>query len=228
VLYKEFKFRLITLGIDEKKIKITRTFFNSEELKGFKKHKKNISKVKFIFLGRVSKLKGVNELIEAFYLLSQKTKDFSCLIIGHEEKPGIINNLKKTIKTRDLSDNIKFLGRKNGIEKFKYLFSSDVFVLPSHMEGCPTSVIEAMATGLFVVSTDVGALDEIIKKEVGIKVRPKKVNELFDALLYCIEDIDKIRNLKERIIKNCYINFEVSVIAKSFNDTYSSLLTNGK
>ena len=96
------------------------------------------------------------------------------------------------------------------------------------MEGCPTSVIEAMASGLFVVSTNVGALNEIVNTSNGRKIKPKNVEELKEALLYCLKNINEIRNLKSKIIKNSNDNFEVSIISKSFETNYNSLLKNEK
>lgn len=224
VLSEKFKSKLIDLGISKSKIKVTTTFFYNKDIIISSKQKPISHEVKFVYLGRVSKIKGMGELIEAIKIVKNVRQDFICEVIGHGDKPKTLNYYKGLVIENNLDDKIMFLGRKTGEEKFKILLSSDIYLLPSYMEGCPTTAIEALASGLFVISTDVGALDDIISGDNGIKVKPKQINELADAILNSIREIDKIRLKRKKITKDAFLNFEVNQIAEQFHKSYCSLI----
>lgn len=228
VLSEDFRDKLIDLNIVDYKIKVTTTFFYKKKIISPKPKVFTDSIVRFIYLGRVSKLKGIDELIEAFDLLSKDYNNFTCKIIGHGDSPDVLNRYKKIITNKGLNDKINFLGRITGPAKYELLSLSDIYVFPSYMEGCPTSVIEALASGLFVVSTDVGALGKIIDIENGLKIKPRQIEELKEALVYCIKNIKLIRDLKLKIIDDAHNKYEVSEIAKTFANTYVSILKDAK
>ena len=179
--------------------------------------------IKFIFLGRVSKLKGIDELIDAFEIVIKSRNDFECQIIGHGDKHNVEEYFTKKVNDKKLSEKIKFLGRKEGSEKFSLLKNADIYVFPSYMEGCPTSVIEALASGLFIISTDVGALDDIIHDRNGIKIKPKNVNELSKAIIKSMDNIKKIRSIKNQISIEAGSKYEIKKIANQFNKVYLKL-----
>ncbi len=69
--------------------------------------------------------------------------------------------------------NIEFLGTLVGEEKWRQFSSADIFVLPSHTEDMPVSILEAMAVGLPVIATEVGSIPEVIDHGVsGFLVKP--------------------------------------------------------
>jgi glycosyltransferase involved in cell wall biosynthesis len=92
------------------------------------------------------------------------------------------------------------------------------------MEGCPTSVIEALASGLFVISSDVGALNDIINEDNGITVKPKQIDALVNAILLSIENIETIRLKQREIAQNAILKFEVKQIAKQFHISYQNFI----
>ena len=222
VLSSDFRNKLIKLGINESKIEITRTFFYDKDISLTQNLNSN-DIIKFIFLGRVSKLKGIDELIDAFEIVIKSRNDFECQIIGHGDKHNVEEYFTKKVNDKKLSEKIKFLGRKEGSEKFSLLKNADIYVFPSYMEGCPTSVIEALASGLFIISTDVGALDDIIHDRNGIKIKPKNVNELSKAIIKSMDNIKKIRSIKNQISIEAGSKYEIKKIANQFNKVYLKL-----
>ncbi|MEL4457176.1 glycosyltransferase family 4 protein [Lutimonas vermicola] len=224
VLSGEFKNKLINIGILESKIKTTTTFFYKENISKESNPGSNVKLVKLLFLGRVSKLKGIEELIEALKIIAENHNDFLCNIIGHGDKPNTIENYKNVVDSYNLSDKIKFLGRITGKEKFEAFSNSDIYIFPSYMEGCPTSVIEALATGLFVISSDVGALNDIIDSSNGIKTKPKNIKELVFALEKGLKNINQIRIQRKDISKDAFQKYEVSFIADDFLQSYKAIL----
>lgn len=226
VLSENFKQKLSKLGVDKAKIKVTSTFFYKQDIDSTVVKRENNKNVRFIYLGRVSKIKGIAELIEAFGKVKVTRSNFTCDLIGHGDRPKVLENYQSKVLNNNLSTQIKFLGRKDGKEKFQILNEGDIYIFPSYMEGCPTSVIEALASGLYVISTDVGALNDIINDRNGIKVKPKNVNELVEAISNSIDKIDEIRLKKNEIANNAFFNFEVNVIAEQFHSTYKVLIEN--
>ena len=222
VLSEEFRCKLISLGLNESKIKVTTTFFYENDINDISLEPQS-SKVRFVFLGRVSKLKGMSELIEAFKIVNETHDNFICKIIGHGDQPKTIENYKLLTKEKKIDNKIIFLGRKTGYDKFYELRNSDIYVLPSHMEGCPTTAIEALASGLYVISTDVGALNDIITKNNGIKVGVKQINELAEAIKVSIENLNLIRSKRNEISSYAFCNFEVTNISKQFHKDYEIL-----
>lgn len=224
VLSEEFKSKLIELGVSRLKINVTSTFFYKKDIEISSKPKPISCKVKFVYLGRVSKIKGMDELIGAFNIVKNRTNKFSCDIIGHGDKPKTLDYYKDLVIENNLDDKILFLGRKTGKEKFNLLSNADVYIFPSYMEGCPTSVIEALASGLFVISTDVGALNDIINDDNGVKVKPTQIDALANAIHLSIENIETIRFKQREIAHNAILKFEVKQIAKQFHISYQNLI----
>jgi glycosyltransferase involved in cell wall biosynthesis len=224
VLSEEFKSKLIELGVNKLKINVTTTFFYKHDIKTLPNQTAKTDVVKFVYLGRVSKIKGMDELISAFNIVKNRTYNFTCNIIGHGDKPKTLEYYKDLVIENNLDDKIIFLGRKTGEEKFKLLSNADIYVFPSYMEGCPTSVIEALASGLFVISTDVGALNDIINEDNGVTVKPKQIDTLANAILLSMENIEIIRSKQREIADNAILKFEVNQIAKQFHISYQNLI----
>lgn len=141
-----------------------------------------------VFCARITGDKGINELLQAFFDISKKTKDVKLMIIGATDDltPDIDIRLMNKAKT---SDNIIFTGAVNSVEK--YFAASDIFVSPSYREGFGLVVIEASAMGLPVIVTDVpGQIDAFIPDVTGLKCKVKDVNDLTRATMQLINDKD--------------------------------------
>ena len=139
-----------------------------------------------VMIGRLVAEKGYPELVEAMRRL-----DAHLWIIGERlpsdharEIDDILRNIEQDPA---LSDKIKLLGYRTDVPDL--LRAGDIFVLPSHREGMPRSIIEAMLTGLPVVATDIrGSRELVIDGETGILVPVGAANELSAALQSLIAD----------------------------------------
>ena len=105
-------------------------------------------------MGRIDKEKGVEELIDACAILNLKTKiTFSLDIIGGGVE-SYLNFLKHKIENLNIDGVVKFRGRVNDSDSLKYFYlNSDIFVFPSHHEGFPRVLYEAMTFSLPIVTT---------------------------------------------------------------------------
>lgn len=121
-----------------------------------------------LFLARLQRAKGIYELIEAIRILRSKHPSIRLIVAGSGSE-------EDRIKKEYDYDWIELIGHVTERKKALAYQTADVYVLPSYTEGMPNSVLEAMAFGLPVICSKVGALPEIIK------------NQINGILLDCIE-----------------------------------------
>jgi glycosyltransferase involved in cell wall biosynthesis len=142
--------------------------------------------LRLLYVGRVAVEKGLADLIEAVRLLS-KPGDFqrrlSLTIVGWDAQ-GEVQRLKDLISSLDMQSAIEFAGQVPfGPELFARFSKADIFVLPSHAEGTPRVLIEAMAFGLPIVATNVGGIPDVVRDpENGYLVPPHAPIELADRI----------------------------------------------
>jgi glycosyltransferase involved in cell wall biosynthesis len=169
---------------------------NGIELDNYKNlQKKNfrVSKNKIIiFVGTLKPVKGLIYLIKAMEIIHVEMENTILMIIGDGEDR---KSLEEMIIKLHMEEVVIFQGRIPNEDVLKYLVQSDVFVLPSLSEGFPNVILEAMAVGLPIVSTNVGGLYEIIKNsENGYLVEPKNPQQLADKLLQILKDPTQSKN----------------------------------
>jgi glycosyltransferase involved in cell wall biosynthesis len=185
--------------------------------------------IKVLFLGRIQDLKGVEELVDVIGQLKKKEKlnDFKFSIVGHENKIGYTDSLKERLKSYNIpSEKAPFLGRITGQEKYQLYASHDIYVLPSYTEGCPNSLLEALASGLFCITTRVGALSDLISpKENGLFVNTKDSEDILSALLYCSNHNDFNKNRIANANKYS-AEFDIKQITQLFENKYIDLIEN--
>lgn len=116
------------------------------------------AKVRFVFLGRFERRKGIIELNEALKkLLTESPSDFEFVFIG--DIPD---------KYKIEADNIFYKGKIEVGDEIQYQLSQcDVMVAPSYAEGMPNSIMEAMAQGIAIIATDVGSVSTLVNDENG-------------------------------------------------------------
>ena len=152
------------------------------------------------FVGRVLKEKGVMELIEAFDKIQQKHENTYLVLVGD-------GPLLEEIKNRKV-ENVICTGQVEYKNVIQILADSDIFCLPSYSEGMPTSVLEAIATHTFVITTAKGGAKEIITdREKGIILGDSNPKKIVKALEYVIKD--------EKYRKRA-VEFSYEVLLESF------------
>ena len=124
----------------------------------------NDSTTLILFVARLTEQKQPAVLARSLHLLSEKYKDYKCIIIGDGPDEALIKNLLKKFK---LTDNTVILGSQPNLEVIKYMDAADIFFLPSTYEGIALSIYEAMAMSLPIVAAEVGGQAELVKKDCG-------------------------------------------------------------
>src|SRR5438876_7896376 len=151
-----------------------------------------------LYVGRIVREKGIFTLLDAFEKLRKQGKDVSLVLVG--EGP-LKEDLAKEVLRRKLNDRVKLAGFVDEKKLVSLYNSSDAFVLPSHYEPFGMVALEAMASRVPVVVSDVGGLSEIVEDGVtGVKVPSSDPHALAEGILRVLDN----RELSERLKENAY------------------------
>lgn len=157
--------------------------------------------VNMVYISRISKQKGIFELLDALFdLVDKDFTNFKIDIYGHFSDSETEEKVKQVVQQNpSLKNYVFFKGFADENIKYLALSNADIFVLPSYAEGCPNSVIEATASGCFVVSTNVGAIPEIVKDgHNAFIIQPKDKEAIKNAILRFYEEkVYYLNNCKE-------------------------------
>ena len=184
-----FYSELIQNGIPENKVVKIPNGVNVDKFKPCsleeKKQKKeqfNISGKRIVaYVGTLKQKKGVNILLLSWKRVSSLYKDAHLLIIGRTEPRSEFEYLKEQIQELKIEKTVTFVGEVQNV--YSYLCTTDVFVLPSFLEGFSNAMLEAMSCGLPVVVTDIPGVREAIVSGVnGILIQPGDPDEITVAL----------------------------------------------
>lgn len=178
--------------------------FNKEEYRKDIREQLDIPEDAFVygFVGRITRDKGINELLEAY----KKLNDDSYLImVGRSEVDETINQELYTWASKN--EKIKFTGYTTVVEQ--YLSAMDCYILPSYREGFGMGVVEAEAMGVPVIVTDIpGPIDAMIDNETGIVVQKADVESLYNAMISIREDKVRYFAMAEKAHDFAVNNFE--------------------
>jgi glycosyltransferase involved in cell wall biosynthesis len=132
-----------------------------------------------LFVGRMHHRKGIAELLDAVTALSPKRPNLRLVYLGDGPELKI---MQEKVRARSLGSQVKFPGACSSGEVAQWLAAANLLALPSHSEGCPNAVIEALSCGRPVVATAVGGIPDLVNRACGILVPVGQVDALKDAL----------------------------------------------
>ena len=182
----------------------------------------NSDKRYFLFIGRLDDtVKRVSAIITAFHQVAAKFTDIDLLILGS----GKDEEKLKQQAAKKIPDRIHFYGWiTKDEEKVQLLNIAECLVLASKREGFPTVVGEALACGLPVVSSDVGAIsDLVIEDKTGWLFTPDDDEALFNRLLFVAENPEKIKSMRSFIRDFAENHISVEALTGSLKQGFSSL-----
>ncbi len=145
--------------------------------------------VSILSVGRLTPAKNYHKALEAVSLLAKQNRDkveFVWTIAGDGK---LKDELFKHIEDLNLGAKVKLLGTSNNIPEL--LKEADIFFIPSSWEGFGIAAVEAMASGLPVVASDVPGLKEVVGKEAGILVNPESIKSMAVGLSIFLTDQNK-------------------------------------
>lgn len=192
------KEELIEEGVDEKNITVLPMGITvPKEIKKFKKE----NSPTLIFVGRLSKSKGIEDAIKALDKVSQTYNNVKLWVVGGGEKP-YVNYLKKMAKKFKVDNRVTFFGYVSQGKKFELMAKAHILLAPSVKEGFGLIVPEAARVGTPSIVYDVPGLRDIVKNGVnGIKVKKNTPDEIANAVVKILEDNNFYRKLQDNAIK---------------------------
>ena len=177
--------------------------------------------VNLLFLSNLIPSKGVYVLLDACRRLTERGHGFVCRFVGGETKEMDRATFEAEVQRRGLEGMVRYEGPKYGEEKEEYWFSSDVFVQPTYEDCFPLTIVEAMQHGLPVVSTDEGAVpDIVVDGENGFICRRKDVEGLAQALERLITDA----SLRKRMGEEGYRIYKDKFTLQCFEQRFTEIL----
>ena len=194
---------------------------NGIDISNFKPLKK---KNQYFFLGRISKEKGLDLLLEALDILdNKKNKRIKVIIAGDGDKDYLSSLKIKASKLKNID--VSFVGKKIGKEKTKLFGESSHFISPSTSETFGITILEAMASGCAVISSNTEGPKEIVKSSFGKIVnysnKEERAGNLAKAIEYSIDwDIGKMGKEARKEVKK----YEISSLVDKYLKIYKEVL----
>jgi len=177
--------------------------------------------VRFVTVCRIHPKKGLVYLVEAARLLRDNGLQFFAQIVGEPDNDAegraCFQALLQRIADNGLEKVIALEGRKNSAEVREYLAGADIFVSPfielpnGDKDGIPTALLEAMAAGCAIVTTNAGSILEVVDHErEGLIVPQRDAEALAGAILRLIQDGDLSRRIQQNAILRVHRQFDSS------------------
>lgn len=175
----------------------------------------------FCFVGRVTRDKGVNELLEAFRRILSQGKKIGIFMVGPSEIDETIDAMLYDWSVHQSV--IRYTGYTNRVEK--YMAASDCYILPSYREGFGLGVVEAEAMSLPVIVTDIpGPVDAMLAGETGVVIRKADVDSLEQAMLGFLDGTYDGRQMGSRAVGFAVEGFDQKEFMRRMLDDRKRLL----
>lgn len=177
----------------------------------------------FIFVGRIVRDKGINELTEAFQQLNVQYSKTRLILVGPFEGSldPIAQNILQIINNNSA---IKAVGKQADVRP--WFAAADCLVLPSYREGFPNVVLEAGALGLPAIVTDINGSREIITEgENGVIIPSHDVKALYLAMERMLLDKSATERMASKARKMVAERFEKSFVHRCLFDYYKEIIT---
>lgn len=198
----DIEMKVIPNGVDTKKFYCKTSYKN------------NYNQLRVVTVCRLSSMKRVSDIIHAVKAL----RDVQLDIIGSGD---MRNELKKLVQELDLESQVHFHGHINHEKLPKYLNDYDIFILPSLNEGMSNAILEAMASGLPIITTNVGGSKELIRDNgfiVGTK-NPKDIRSSIEKYFNNPSLLEKHGKRSRQLAES----YDWESVSKKFYQTYFNL-----
>ena len=170
--------------------------------------------------GRLTEEKGITYLLQAMPEIITNVPGVICVIAGEGH---LEEHLKREASLLRISGHVRFVGPRLDVPELMKLF--DIFVLPSLREGLPMVLLEAMAAGCPIVSTDVGGISTAVQTGYnGTLVRPQNPHELAGAIVRLLEDEPLRRKYAENGDKVFKDNYSAEKMTRKYEQLYLRLI----
>jgi glycosyltransferase involved in cell wall biosynthesis len=175
---------------------------------------------KILFVGNIIKRKGIEYLIKSIKLVEDKLTNIKCIIVGDGNDK---HEYELLVKTLNLSNIVIFTGKIKDSQLNWLYKNSDVLVLPSLSEGCPTVVLEAGYHGLPSILSDIPGNRDHFKSH-SFLVSPGNIYEISESLIKLYNNKELLNKMGEKIRKLIIKEYTWDVVTKEYINLYSKLI----
>ena len=180
---------------------------------------------RLLFLSNLIPSKGVFVLLDACKLLKDKGYKFVCDFVGGESKEITKEVFEKAVEERGLEAIVKYNGPKYGEDKVEYFSNADIFVQPTFNDCFPLTLLEAMQYKLPIVSTDEGAVPDMVKDEAnGFICKRKDSGSTEDAIKSLLDSKDLRNQMGENGYKLFKEHFTLEVFNKNITKIFKDIV----
>jgi len=175
-------------------------------------------------VGRLTLQKGQRYLLEAVSQIREKFPQLQLLVVG--DGP-LKNELRDYAETLGIQKSVIFTGSRRDVPSL--LAAMDIFVLPSLWEGLSISLIESMAAGKSVITTDIAPIREVVNTDkVGILVPPENSSTLAEAIELLLKNKDWAERLGMAARERVFSTFNIETTIRRYTDIFEEILRNKK
>lgn len=172
-----------------------------------------------LYISNLVPSKGALDFLKACDILKKEKLPFRAFLAGDSPSKSFLNSCQAFIKEKDLDKDVELLGPVYGDKKQELLLSSDVFILPTYFknECFPLSILEAMSYSLPIVSTDEGAISELVKNDFNGYLCDKQSPE---SIARCLKKLLLDRNKISKLGKNSYLHYSKNYTLDCFENNF--------
>lgn len=212
-LSEEWKERL-ALIVPEERIVVIENYCIIPELAGRKKKQ-------ILFLGEIGERKGCFD-IPSIYAEILKREKTTPLLLGGD---GEIEKVKHLLEENGVKGGVSFLGWVKGEEKDRLLKESSIFLFPSYNEGMPVALLEAMAYGLAIVTTNVGGIPQLIDHGMnGYICEPGDIQDMAEKVSELLQDDKKRAEFGSAARDKAVSHYSLEIHLQKLCDLYRKTL----
>ena len=191
VLANQFKEILRNWGV-RVPVELTTTKVDDRLLCSYEQEKRKYKISNILYLGRITKEKGIFIYIETCIYLHKRYPNLNFTVVGDGE------DLEKAkAMSKSLGNSIRFTGGLSGEKLVNEFMDADLYLFTSYHEGMPTSVLEAMAFGLPVITRPVGGLVDFFSDEMGMLVDSFDSSDFASAISLFMENEERVKAVSE-------------------------------
>jgi glycosyltransferase involved in cell wall biosynthesis len=173
--------------------------------------------------GPGAKEKGLYDIINSIPLVLEQYRNILFVFVACSS----INELRTFSEKEEMASHTRLLGYLHGDEKLKIFFESDIFILPSYGEGLPITILEAMAAGLPVIATSVGAIPEVIEDgKNGFLTEVGDYVGLAKKILKLARDMKLRQEMGKNNLKKIERQYNKDLVVSKLSAEYEKLLGN--
>lgn len=175
-----------------------------------------------LFAGRFYAVKGFETFLDSIEILAKNGYDFKTLLVGR----GNTESISKRLSSIMSSSNFSIRGLVKYSEMPEVFESSDILVVPSVYENCPTIILEAMSSGKIVVASRVGGIPEIIEDNYnGFLFEKGNSKELAKILVNILEKTVDISQIQRNARKTVELKYNWNIRSKEIVNSYKEAIS---